>query len=85
MFCAGGMIRRVLRFCVPVAARDADMDRTKEQMKEADVICVVYAVNNANSRDNLRRRWLDVIVHELRLTVRLILLKLCFWCWCCCL
>jgi hypothetical protein len=39
-------------------------------MQEADVICVVYAVNNVDSRENLRRRWLDVIVHELNLSVR---------------
>lgn len=52
------------------SASEVDLERTKEQMKEADVICVVYAVNNVESRNNLRSRWLNVIVNELGLKVR---------------
>jgi Ras family protein T1 len=54
------------------AAREADQSEVDEEIQRADVMCIVYAVNDAASKASIRDNWLPR-VRRLGVSVPIIL------------
>jgi Ras family protein T1 len=55
-----------------LAAREADQSEVDEEIQRADVMCIVYAVNDAASKASIRDNWLPR-VRRLGVSVPIIL------------